>query len=125
MTDVDNPRYDTFTILSSMAAALKKYHGSSEFADLIAERFILSRALLHCPWKFPHRMGQKKDGTYFHDNQDSDHSDYVPREDEVRSNISIMNDEIFTTWRVSKTHFNQLDTDQLSNVYRPPAKPAG
>lgn len=125
MTDVDNPRYDTFTILSSMAAALKKYHGSSEFADLIAERFILSRTLLRCPWKFAHRMGKKKDGTYFHNSQDSDHSDYVPREDEVRSNISIMNDEIFTTWRVSKTHFNRLDTDQPSNLYMPPANPAG
>ncbi len=125
MTDIDNPRYDTFTILSSMAGALKKYHGSSEFADLIAEKFILSRALLRCQWKFAHRMGKKKDGAYFHDSQDPDHSDYVPCEDEVRSNISIMNDDIFAAWRVSTTQFNRRDMVRPSNVYKPPTKPAG
>jgi serine/threonine protein kinase len=125
MTDVDNPRYDTFTILSSMAGALRKYHGSSEFTDLITERFIISRPLLQCPWKFAHRMGKKKDGTFFHNSQNADRSDYVPDDEEVRSNMAILNDNAFADWRIAPEHFNALSMEQRGDVYVLPGQPTG
>ena len=125
MTDVDNPRYDTFTILSSMAGALRKYHGSSEFADLITERFIISQPLLRCPWKFAHRMGKKKDGTFFHDSQNTDRADYVPGDDEVRGNMAILNDDIFADWRIAPAQFDARQMERPSDLYVLPAHPSG
>ena len=70
-------------------------------------------------------MGKKKDGTFFHNSQNADRSDYVPDDEEVRSNMAILNDNAFADWRIAPEHFNALSMEQRGDVYVLPGQPTG
>ena len=121
MSDNDNSKYDTFTILSSIIEILTKYNTNLHLLNLIKDNFIRSQALLNCPWKYVHRMGKKKDGTYFHASQNSAQPDYVPTDTELTDNNSILTHKIFQAWEVecidpnTRSLFKQISVYTLPN----------
>ena len=120
MSDNDNSKYDTFTILSSIIEILTKYNTNFHLLNLIKENFVKSQDLLNCPWKYVHRMGKKKDGTYFHTSQNSSQPDYVPKNTELTDNKSIISHKIFHNWKIQSIQPNTRITPNSISVYTLP-----
>ena len=120
MSDSDNSKYDTFTILSSITEILNKYGANRSLLHLIEEYYLKSEDLRNCHWKYVHRMGKKKDGSYFHESQNSSQPDYFPQDNELADNNSILNDKIFDEWKVQPNSLKTLDLDKQSLVYTIP-----
>lgn len=120
MSDSDNSKYDTFTILSSITEILNKYGTNRSLLNLIEEYYLKSEDLRNCHWKYVHRMGKKKDGSYFHESQNSSQPDYFPQDNELADNNSILNDKIFDEWKIQPNSLKTLDLDKQSSVYTIP-----
>ena len=65
-------------------------------------------------------MGKKKDGSYFHESQNSSQPDYFPQDNELADNNSILNDKIFDEWKIQPNSLKTLDLDKQSSVYTIP-----
>ena len=120
MSDSDNSKYDTFTILSSIIEILTKHNTNFHLLNLIKDSFIKSQALLNCPWKYVHRMGKKKDGAYFHTSQNSSQPDYIPTGTELADNNSILTHKIFNAWKVPSSNPNARSLSKQISVYTLP-----
>jgi hypothetical protein len=120
MSDSDNSKYDTFTILSSITEILNKYKANRSLLNLIEEYYLKSEDLRSCHWKYVHRMGKKKDGSYFHESQNSSQPDYFPKDNELADNNSILNDKIFDEWKIQPNSLKTLNLDKQSSVYTIP-----
>ena len=122
MSDSDNSKYDTFTILSSIIEILTKYNTNSYLLNLIQGSFVKSKDLRNCPWKYVHRMGKKKDGTYFHTSQNLSQPDYIPKDTELIDNNSILTHKIFSTWKMQSVNPNLSSLAKQISVYTLPNK---
>jgi len=120
MSDSDNSKYDTFTILSSIIEILTKYNTNSYLLNLIQGSFVKSKDLRNCPWKYVHRMGKKKDGAYFHTSQNSAQPDYIPTDTELTNNNSILTHKIFQAWKVQSIDPNASSLFKKISVYTLP-----
>ena len=122
MSDVDNPKYDTFTILSSIIEILTKYNTNLHLLNLIQGSLVKSKDLRNCPWKYVHRMGKKKDGTYFHASQNPSQPDYVPKDTELIDNNSILTHTVFSTWKTQSVNPSLSPLSKQISVYSLPNK---
>ena len=120
MSDSDNSKYDTFTILSSITEILNKYKTNLRLLKLIKEGYLKSQELRNCNWKYVHRMGKKKDGSYFHKSQSSSQPDYIPEDDELTDNNSILNDKMFNAWKMQPDNLNTLNLNKQNSIYTLP-----
>ena len=98
MSNTDNPKYDSFTILSSILGTIQKHSTNKYLADLIKQDLINNHDLLNNKWKHTHRLGKKADGTYFHKSQNSTYPDYKPSDTELINNSDILTHKIFDNW---------------------------
>ena len=117
MSDSDNSKYDTFTILSSISEIINKYNKNLSLLKLINENFLKSQELRSCTWKYVHRMGKKKDGSYFNESQSSLQPDYIPNDNELTDNNSILNHKTFNEWKIQSNSLKTLHLDKQSSVY--------
>ena len=122
MSDSDNSKYDTFTILSSIIEILTKYNTNFYLLNLIQGSFVKSKNLRNCPWKYVHRMGKKKDGTYFHTSQNLSQPDYIPKDTELIDNNSILTHKTFSTWKMQSVSPNLSSLSKQISVYTLPNK---
>ena len=107
MSDSDNSKYDTFTILSSIIEIITKHNTNFHLLNLIKDNFV-------------HRMGKKKDGAYFHTSQNSSQPDYIPTDTELADNNSILTHKIFQAWKVQSIDPNASSLSKQISVYTLP-----
>ena len=120
MSDSNNSKYDTFTILSSIMEILNKYKKNIHLLKIIKEYYLTSQELRNCHWKYVHRMGKKKDGSYFDESQSSFQPDYIPNDNELTDNNSILNHKIFHEWKTQSDNLNTLNLNKRSSIYTLP-----
>ena len=62
-------------------------------------------------------MGKKKDGSYFNESQSSLQPDYIPNDNELTDNNSILNHKTFNEWKIQSNSLKTLHLDKQSSVY--------